>query len=218
MYDVIFPDVFTLCEEMSETAEREGSAAIVLNDCYTSEFIRYIVDMADKFGYISFDSYENKGIDYLVELTYENKELVFSLEPACSERGIYLLPESKFIFKHKDVPIKCFVDMKNNEFAYEDTKMVEFAFEDEICYEERCEICPNRFECPEYIESKTVTKNTVDGEYVNIIKDSDGKINGFTISKNKIDENGTYSSLSTNFFSDDITLIKSVATSFGIEI
>lgn len=82
-----------------------------------------------------------------------------------------------------------------------------------------CENCPERFECPEYVENReddiTVPSN---GNSVDVVRSSNGTLRGFTSSKNFIDKNGVHTSYSTNFFSDDVNAIKAAAASLGIKL
>lgn len=190
-----------------------GSSAILVKGEIIMNLLSYIIE-SGTIVYFQYDSYDEEQFDYLAEFIYDEgtDTCEISIEMATNEDGRYLAGEATTIYKHKDVSNKCISDIRSNPCAPDNVEFIEFAFADEMT---SCKDCPEKFDCPDYVSDDVKTETN--GSSTTVVRNSDGKVRGFSYSKSYTDEFDKTSSFSVNFFSDNLDAIKIAAADLGIK-
>lgn len=165
-----------------------------------------ILDSCD----IDFDEEYNR--EYTISLfdNVDTEDWHINVEKCCNEeKNIYYSTDGYVLF-HEDVNSKDLVDMQRNEF-------MPLGEHDWFTVGDGEDVDEDELEDADSDESELSEKDTYNSESTYISKNGDGTPVGFT--KNWFaTENGITCHSSYSHFSDDIDMLRKIASEFGIEL
>lgn len=199
-------DVNDLIDKKIDELGEDNDLVIYAKRDLVAELFINMIDNDYDFGYINFDKLDDLRKDEVYIMTINSQRMI-NIEYAYRD-GIIVEHDSKIAFFYTD-------DCKQDIIDYcidNNMKIILFDFEgDEGCCGSDCEYdgCDNCKENLNTYESQSTT--------ISISKSKNGTPNGFTKSWCN-DEDGTFSSTTYSFYSDDLGLLKDMAEEFEVRL
>lgn len=215
-------DVNNLIDEKVKELDEDNDLVVYAKRDLVSELFVNMIENDYDFGYIDFDNLDDllKNEVYIMTVSYDRR---VNIEHAYCD-GRIVQQKSKIALFYTDDCTQDIIDYCIDN----DMEVILFDFEgDEGCCECNCGGgcncgCNSNCYCEKCGDNKKGEENHNIYESqtttVTVSKTKNGNPNGFTKSWYNNDEDGTFSSTTYSFYSDDLGLLEDVAEEFGVRL